>query len=82
MARKTIASTIADVLSRADTPLTLEEIYDQIRSGQLYEFRTADPLAVVRHQLYRHTEGNDHKCAAKSKLFRRSEDRRFTLITR
>ena len=80
MTRKTIASTIAQVLTEADSPLTVQQIYDRIRKGNLYEFRAADPFGVVRNQLYKHTEGNTHTCTTKRKLFRRSSDGRFRLI--
>ena len=79
MARKTIADAITAVLTQ-ESPLSAQEIYNRIAAGEHYEFQTKDPFGVIRSQLYKRTEGNDHSCAAKRKLVRKTPDGRFTLI--
>ena len=79
MPHKTISDAIAAVLTQ-ESPLSAQQIHDRIAAGRLYEFQAKDPLGVIRNQLYKRTEGNDHSCAAKRKLVRKMPDGQFTLI--
>lgn len=79
MPHETIADAIAVVLTQ-ESPLSALEIHDRIVTGKLYEFKAKDSLGVIRNQLYKRTEGNDHSCAAKRKLVRKMPDGQFTLI--
>lgn len=60
--------------------MTVREIFDVIVEDGLYEFRTKDPYNVVRNQLKRHCVENTHSCAASNKVFRETDNGRFSLL--
>ena len=50
MAKATIHQVIAKVLHDAGKPLSSTEIYEAIRSKNLYDFKAKDPANIVRGQ--------------------------------
>ena len=77
MAKKTVGSVIAEVLSAADRPMTPQEVYDEIVAKNLYEFNSKSPVGIVRNAMSRHSVQNTHTCASKNKLFSQSSDGRY-----
>ena len=77
MARKTLHSVIADVLNFTGRPMTVQEVYDEITSKGLYDFKAKSPIGIVRNALSRHSVQNTHTCASKHKCFNRLSDGRY-----
>ena len=77
MAKKTVGSVIAEVLSAADRPMTPQEVYDEIVAKNLYEFNSKSPVGIVRNAISRHSLQNTHRCASKNKLFSKSPEGRY-----
>jgi restriction system protein len=80
MPRTTVHSAIASALRDAVRPLTVQEVFEAIVEGNLYQFRAKDPFNIVRNQLSRHCVENTHSCSATKKYFRTTDDGRFTLL--
>lgn len=59
--------------------MSVEELYDEIKSRRLYEFKAVDPKHVVRSQLRRHCIELDFPSANPVKYFRVIEGDRYTL---
>lgn len=74
----TIVAAIKEVLA-GGTQLTAEEVYDKIIERKLYAFGAADPKAVVRGQLRKHTVGLDFASASPVKYFRLVGEDRYAL---
>ena len=70
----TILDACADVLGKAEGPLTAEEIYDEIQRRGLYEFRAKDPLSIVRGTLRKHLR------ASQPHRVRQVDGRRFEAV--
>lgn len=81
MARKTVASVITEVLTAAGRPMTAQEIYDEITTKNLYEFKAKSPVGIVRNALSRHSVENTHSCASKHKCFRHADNGRYEKFT-
>ena len=81
MAKKTVGSVIAEVLSSAGHPMTPQEVYDEIVTRGLYEFNSKSPVGIVRNAMSRHSVQNTHSCASKNKKFNLLPDGRYENLT-
>ena len=77
MTRKTVHSVIAEVLISAGRPMTAQEVYDEISTKGLHEFKAKSPVGIVRNALSRHCVQNTHACASKHKCFNQLGDGRY-----
>ena len=77
----TITEAIIHVLRATQRPMTAAEILESIQHGNLYAFNAKSPGSVVSMQLRRHTQGTQSKIAAKVKLFGRSADGKYYLLS-
>lgn len=68
--QRTIIDAIKEVMHTEQRPLTYKEAYDGIIAANLYQFRSMNPLHIVRMEIRRHTEGVDFQTAAPTKHFR------------
>ena len=73
----TIKSAIMEVLQEENKPLRVKEIYNRIIEDDLYRFKAADPLHIVRTLLRRHSINIDFPSAKKAKYFVFLEDGTF-----
>jgi len=76
MAKATIHQAIAEVLCDAGKPLSSSEVYEAIRSKNLYEFKAKDPANIVRGQLRRHCV-NVKSPGARIKYFEQTSEGNF-----
>ena len=65
----TIVESIILVLESSNSPLSVEQIYRNLVSKGLYEFKAKDPKSVVRQQIRRHSRGVDFPSARPDKYF-------------
>lgn len=65
----TIAEAAREVLKRANRPMTVAEIYQEIVKEGLAEFKAAHPQGVLRNQIRRHCEGVPHASDTRDKYF-------------
>jgi hypothetical protein len=79
--KATITGAISEVLREHKQPMTTAEIHHAIETAKLYTFNAKNPSGVVATQLRRHTEGANPRIAAKSKLFVRTAEGKYTLAT-
>lgn len=75
----TIKQSATKVLQDAGSPLSLDEIFDGIRTQGLFEFKASSPKSVLSRQLRKHTAGVEMKLASDEKCFR-LVDGKFALI--
>lgn len=78
--RVTIVGAIKKVLADSG-PLTVDDVYDRILQRGLYVFGAADPKAVVRGMLRKHTIGLDFPSASPIKYFRLVGEDKYALET-
>lgn len=78
--RTTIAGAVVAVMRMKGRPLSPAEAYGAIVEAMLYTFNTDDPVSIVRTQIRRRCEGLDFPSALPSKLFRPTNDGRYTLV--
>ncbi|KWV59187.1 hypothetical protein AS026_29230 [Rhizobium altiplani] len=76
----TIAGAVVEVMRHKGRPLSPAEAYGAIVEAKLYHFNTDDPVSIVRTQIRRRCEGLDFPSALPSKLFRSTNDGRYTLV--
>lgn len=76
----TIREAISKVLEDAGKPLSAQDIYEQIKSGNLYEFKAQHPSSIVRNQLRRHTLNIKSAAGTKVKYFEQTSDGNFKLL--
>jgi hypothetical protein len=69
MAKKTLAVVIAEVLKAHPVQMSAAEVYEKIAGARLFEFKSKDPVGIVRNALSRHCEQNQHSCSSTNKLF-------------
>lgn len=77
--KMTIKAAAIKVLRDAGQPLTVDQVYNQIRSEDLFEFKAQHPKSVLSRQLRKHCEGVDMKLGSDEKCFR-LEGEKFALI--
>lgn len=77
--RLTIADAVAFVMRQKERPLSPAEAYGAIIEGQLYKFNTDDPVSIVRTQIRRRCVGLEFPSALPNKLFKATNDGRYTL---
>lgn len=75
--KKTIHSTVVDVLNVVGIPLTVKEIFDYILLNDLYSFNAENPFDVVNKIIRKHCEGIDFPSARKQKYFQITKDRKY-----
>ena len=75
----TIAEAAREVLRRAERPMTVDEIYDEIIAIGLAEFKTAHPRSVLRNQIRRHCEGVPHASSTFSTYFITADGNKYAL---
>ena len=68
------------VLKEANKPLTNVEIYELIKSKNLFIFNAKNPLSVINSQLRKHTLGFTGKNASQVPLLKQSQDKKYSLI--
>lgn len=78
--RITIADAVAQVMRQKERPLSPAEAYGAIIEAGLYQFNTDDPVSIVRTQIRRRCVGLDFPSALPVKLFRATNDGRYTLV--
>lgn len=76
----TIAGAVVEVMRTKGRSLSPAEAYGAIVEANLYNFNSEEPVAIVRTQIRRRCEGLDFPSALSSKLFRATNDGRYTLI--
>lgn len=76
---RTIAEAVVAVMREKERPLSPAEAYGAIVERQLYRFNTDDPVSVVRTQIRRRCVGLDFPSSLPKKLFRATNDGRYTL---
>jgi restriction system protein len=60
----TIIEAVTQVMAAAGRPMTPRDVLSEIQRGNLYAFKTQDPLAVIRAQMRRHCQGYARPIAA------------------
>jgi hypothetical protein len=80
MQQKTVAQVAVEILTTAQTPLTLVEITQKILDQKLYEFKSTDPKGIVRGAIERRCDGLNRKNATGEKLFRKEADGRYAVL--
>jgi hypothetical protein len=80
MAKKTLAVVIAEVLQAHPAQMSAAEVYEKIAGARLFEFKSNDPLGIVRNALSRHCEQNQHACSSRNKLFTKLPNGRYSRI--
>ena len=75
----TIPEAIKAVLKDTTDGLSVEEVYLRILERRLYNFKAADPKAVVRSAVRRHCLGLDFPAASPVKYFRLVGNDRYAL---
>lgn len=76
----TVVEAVEQVMRIAGVPMTAREVLAAIQTENLYQFRAADPLSVVRAQLRRHSDAFSGSAAAPVRRFRLLQDDRFELL--
>lgn len=69
--KKTIILAIKEVMQSHGKPMTVQQVYDDIVTWNLYSFKALQPLHVVRSQIRRHCINLDFPSAADLKHFER-----------
>ena len=78
--QRTIAEAVATVMRDKGRPLSPAEAYGAIVEKGLYTFNTEEPVAIVRTQIRRRCVGLDFPSALPVKLFKATNDGRYTLV--
>lgn len=73
----TIVGAIKKVMREKGSPMTAEEIYNEIISANLYVFHTDSPVHIIRTQIRRHCKGIDFPSASHVKHFQLQGDNKF-----
>lgn len=73
----TIVEAIKEAMAAAGHPLTIQELYARIISGDLYTFHAENPMGVVTSQIRRHCKGLDFPSASDTKHFEFCGDNRY-----
>jgi restriction system protein len=76
----TVVEAIKKVMQTSGKPMTANEVQAEIAKQNLFEFRAADPVSIVRAQLRRHCEGLGLAKASSRKYFRSAGEGRYELI--
>ena len=76
----TIAEAAREVLSKANRPMTVDEIYQEIVKEGLAEFKAAHPQGVLRNQIRRRCEGVPQSSSVRDKLFAVDESGKYRLL--
>ena len=79
MKERTIAEAAVEVLKATKEPMTAAEITQVILDKGLYEFNTKDQVGMVRRAITRCCEGYERKDGILPKLFRKQEEKKFSL---
>jgi hypothetical protein len=80
MTRKPIHAVISEVLVEAGRPMSAREIYEQIQSRGLYDFKAKDPPSIVRGQLRKHCTNVQAPYGARVRYFRMTEEGLFEIL--
>jgi len=72
----TINQAIQQVLKESSKPLTYKEVYKQIVTQKLYEFKAKDPLNIVHGMIRRHCYKLNFSTASKVKYFKIVENKK------
>lgn len=76
----TIVEAAATVLRQAGRALTAGEIYEGIKSDNLYSFKAKSPEQILSQQLRRHCVDVNNATASKEKWFSSASGGRFELL--
>jgi len=66
------------VLSKTNTPMSIDEIYAQILKDQLFTFGAKDPISILKAQLRKNTMGFEGKSAVDKPKLKQLENKKFT----
>lgn len=80
MKKRTICEAAIEALTKNSTSMTLQEIYDAILKHDLYQFKAANPVSVLRSELIKHSIGAVNKNQSSTKYFRLNENNKFDLL--
>lgn len=75
----TIADAVVQVIRQKGRPLSPAEAYGAIVEAGLYVFHSDDPISIVRTQIRRRCVGLEFASAVARKLFRATNDGRYTI---
>lgn len=78
--RPTIIQAIQQVMTNAQRPMTIQEVYDGIVAKHLYQFKADDPVHIVRNEIRRHCLGLDYASASPRKFFEFTGDGRYFIL--
>jgi restriction system protein len=76
----TIVEAITEAMKRRGAPANPEEVYRDIISAGLYEFKADDPVHVIRSQIRRHSLGLSFSSASATKYFSIEPDGKYYFI--
>lgn len=78
----TITEAAVEVLQGSKTPLSLNEIVDEISDRSLYNFNSEDKISIVREQVRRHCYLPNKKLQFKPTLFVQTDEDKYDLMER
>lgn len=73
----TIIEATLKVLKATNKPMTAQAIYEQICKEKLFEFGAKDPLAILKAQLRRNTQGFTGKSASAKPTLKQLADKTY-----
>ncbi len=76
----TIIEATLEVLKTSNKPMTAKAIYDQICKEMLFEFAAKDPLAILKAQLRRNTQGFTGKSASAKPTIKQLADKTYVVL--
>lgn len=76
----TIIDAALTVLKKANKPLSADEIYTEICTSRLFEFKAQDPKAILKAQLRKNCLGFTGKSAAEKPRLKQLIDKKFQVL--
>jgi hypothetical protein len=76
----TIIDAALTVLKKANKPLSADEIYTDICTSRLFEFKAQDPKAILKAQLRKNCLGFIGKSAAEKPRLKQLTDKKFQAL--
>jgi restriction system protein len=76
----TIIEAAISVLQTAGRPLLASEVYSEICKKNLFTFKAKDPIAILKAQLRKNSEGFTGKSASQQPKIRQLSDKKYELL--
>jgi restriction system protein len=76
----TIVEAIREVMKNEGRPMTVSEVYEAIVRGNLYDFKSDNPVHIVRTQIRRHCRALDFPSSSSTKYFEMRQDGTYYLL--